>query len=147
MVEKSYQNKRLKKEFVAEFSYSPGLCSNTYRMVVLRKEVSVSKAQQKLFDESPYFFYITNVPNEEQSAEEIVFGANKRCDQENIISQLKGMGTLAAPLHSCYRQVIEGTAFLIWAGANTSIPSNDAVSPCYPTYPVHIHPSLRNIRG
>ena len=37
---------------------------------------------------------------EERAAEEIVFGANKRCDQENIISQLKGMGALAAPLHS-----------------------------------------------
>ncbi len=49
---------------------------------------------------SPYFFYITNVRKEEQSAEELVFAANKRCDQENIISQLKGMGALAAPLHS-----------------------------------------------
>jgi hypothetical protein len=26
--------KRLEKEFVAEFDYSPGLCGHTYRMVV-----------------------------------------------------------------------------------------------------------------
>ena len=100
MVEKGYQNQRLEKEFVAEFPDSPGKCGNACRIVALPKEVSVSKGQEKLFDESPYFFYITNVRKEEQSAKEIVFAANKRSDQENIISQLKGMGALAAPLHS-----------------------------------------------
>ena len=89
MVEKGYQNQRLEKEFVAEFPDSPGKCGNTCRIVALPKEVSVSKGQQKLFDGSQYFFCITNVPKEERAAEEIVFGANKRCDQDKIISQLK----------------------------------------------------------
>jgi len=100
VVEKEYTNKRLENEFVAEFDYSPGNCEHTYRMVVLRKEVAVTKGEQKLFDESPYFFYITNISSDEMTTAEIVGESNKRCDQENIISQGKQMGALAAPLHS-----------------------------------------------
>ena len=100
VIEKEYTNKRLEQEFVAEFDYSPGLCGHTYRMVVLRKQIAVSKGQQKLFDDSPYFFYITNIPCEELTAAEIVGESNQRCDQENIVSQLKQMGALSAPLHT-----------------------------------------------
>lgn len=100
VIEKEYANKRLEKEFVAEFSYSPGGCRHTYRMIVLRKQVSVTKGQQKLFDDSPYFFYITNVSSQVKTADKIVFESNKRCDQENIISQGKQMGAISAPLHS-----------------------------------------------
>ena len=108
MVEKGYQNQRLEKEFVAEFPDSPGKCGNTCRIVALPKEVSVSKGQQKLFDGSQYFFCITNVPKEERAAEEIVFGANKRCDQDKIISQLKAWE------HSrrhCMRRSVMGPAW------------------------------------
>lgn len=100
MVEKEYTNKRLEKEFVAEFDYSPGKCKHTYRMVVLRKQVAVMTGEQKLFDDSPYFFYITNISSSEMTVEEIVGESNQRCDQENIISQGKQMGALAAPLHT-----------------------------------------------
>jgi hypothetical protein len=100
VVEKEYKNKRLEKEFVAEFPYSPGKCDQPYRMIVLHKQVSVTKEQRKLIDDSPYFFYITNVSQAEKSAEEIVLESNKRCDQENIISQGKQMGAFAAPLHT-----------------------------------------------
>lgn len=100
VVEKEYLNKRLEKEFVAEFDYSPGKCQHTYRMVVLRKHIAVTKGDQKLFDDSPYFFYITNITSKELSVEQIVGESNQRCDQENIISQLKQMGALSAPLHS-----------------------------------------------
>lgn len=100
VVEKEYTNKRLEKEFVAEFDYSPGKCRHTYRMVVLRKQVAVMKGEQKLIDDSPYFFYITNISSSEMAVEEIVGESNKRCDQENIISQGKQMGALAAPLHT-----------------------------------------------
>jgi Transposase DDE domain group 1 len=100
VIEKEYTNKRLEKEFVAEFDYSPGLCGHTYRVVVLRKQIAVTKGQQKLFDDSPYFFYITNISREDLSAEAIVGESNQRCDQENIISQLKQMGALSAPLHT-----------------------------------------------
>jgi hypothetical protein len=100
VIENEYTNKRLEKEFVAEFDYSPGLCGHTYRMVVLSTQIAVTKGQQKLFDDSPYFFYITNITSEELSVEEIVGESNQRCDQENIISQLKQMGALSAPLHT-----------------------------------------------
>ena len=100
VVEKEYTNKRLEKEFVAEFDYSPGKCKHTYRMVVLRKQVAVTKGEQHLFDTSPYFFYITNITSDELSAEQIVGESNQRCDQENIISQAKQMGALSAPLHT-----------------------------------------------
>lgn len=100
VVENEYTNKRLEKEFVAEFDYSPGKCKHTYRMVVLRKQVAVMKGEQKLIDDSAYFFYITNISGSEMTVEEIVGESNKRCDQENIISQGKEMGALAAPLHT-----------------------------------------------
>lgn len=99
VIEKEYKNKRLEKEFIAEFDYQPTVCHRSYRMVVLRKEVSVSKGQLKLFDESPYFFYITNLPKKTSPARTIVKQSNDRCDQENIIAQLKDMGALSAPLH------------------------------------------------
>ena len=100
VVEKEYTNKRLEQEFVAEFDDSPGKCQHTYRMVVLKKQVAVMKGVQKLFDDSPYFFYITNISSTELTTAEIVFESNQRCDQENIISQGKAMGAFAAPLHT-----------------------------------------------
>ena len=56
-------------------------------MVVLRKKISVEKGQEKLFEEYAYFFYITN--DRTSPAEEIIYSANDRCDQENLIEQLK----------------------------------------------------------
>lgn len=100
VVDKGYKNKRLEQEFVAEFEYSPSLCRRKYRVIVLRKQITVSKGQQKLFDTSPYFFYLTNIPASEQTAAEIVGQSNQRCDQENILSQLKQLGALSAPLHT-----------------------------------------------
>jgi hypothetical protein len=80
-------------------------------MIVFHKQVSVTKGQRKLIDDSPFFFYITNVSSTEKSAEEIVLEANKRCDQENIISQGKQMGAFTAPLHS----TISNGAYMVMA--------------------------------
>lgn len=41
-----------------------------------------------LFDDYRYFFYLTN--DQDRSAAEIVFDANQRCNQENLLAQLKG---------------------------------------------------------
>lgn len=98
VVEKEYENKRLKREWIAEFDYQPGKCSQTYRVVAVRKEIEITKGQQKLFDDTPYLFYITNEPRSHKSDRQIVFAANDRCDQENTISQMKACGGLAAPL-------------------------------------------------
>jgi hypothetical protein len=66
-----------------------------YRMVVVRKNLSVEKGEQVLFDDVRYFFYITNITD--LSAAEIVFLANDRCDQENLIEQLKSGVSAMAP--------------------------------------------------
>lgn len=111
VVKKGYTNKRLEQEFVAEFDYQPTACKHTYRVVVLRKQVGVSAGQQKLFDDSPYFFYITNVSESDASPREVVGESNQRCDQENIISQLKAMGALAAPLSD----LVSNGAYMVMA--------------------------------
>jgi len=112
-----YENKQLKREWVAEFDYQPGKCSRSYRVVVVRKEIEVTKGQQWLFDDEPYFFYISNADRSEKSARQIVFAANDRCDQENTISQLKACGALAAPLHD----LVSNGAYMVIASLAWSL--------------------------
>jgi hypothetical protein len=57
--ERGYENIRLKSEQVAEFTYRPGQCGQAYRVVVVRKNLSVEKGEKWLFDEVRYFFYIS----------------------------------------------------------------------------------------
>ncbi len=99
VVEKEYRNLRLVGEEVAEFDYRPSKCDRAYRMVVVRKEIQITRGQQRLFEdeEDRYFFFITNVPASEMPAREIVRESNQRCDQENHIAQLKECA-LVAPL-------------------------------------------------
>ena len=42
-----------------------------------------------LFYERRFFFYITDVRKADLSAEDVVFQSNARCNQENLIEQLK----------------------------------------------------------
>jgi hypothetical protein len=48
--EREYKNIRLLSEDVAEFEYRPTQCKKTYRMVVVRKNLSVEKDERRLFD-------------------------------------------------------------------------------------------------
>jgi hypothetical protein len=65
--------------------------------VILRKTILVKEGQRLLFPEIRYFFYLTNVDT--MSPTEVVGDANKRCQQENLIGQLKsGMNALRMPL-------------------------------------------------
>jgi hypothetical protein len=106
--EREYTNIRLRSEDVAEFRYRPVACKEDYRMVVVRKNLSVEKGAAVLFDDIRYFFYITN--DWDKRKEEIVFFANDRCNQENVISQLKsGVGALRMPssdLHSNWAYMV-----------------------------------------
>jgi hypothetical protein len=77
VVQKEFQNIKLVSEHVAEFSYRPTACRRAYRMVVLRKNLSVEKGEQVLFDDLRYFFYLTN--DETSPPGEIVTLANGRC--------------------------------------------------------------------
>jgi len=97
VVEREYENLVLHAEHVAHFSYQPKKCKRAYRVIVLRKEIKVSKGTQLLFDEYRYFFYITNIKG--KSATEVVFFCNDRCDQENLIGELKsGLHALRMPM-------------------------------------------------
>lgn len=95
--EREFKNKRLVREYVAEFSYRPVKCQQDYRVIVVWKSLEVYQGQTKLFDDTVCFFYITNDWTSPQ--EKIVFHANDRCDQENLIEQHKnGVQALKAPL-------------------------------------------------
>jgi len=97
VVARQFQNIRLGSEDVAEFNYQPRACQEVYRMVVVRKNLSVAKGERRLFDDVRYFFYITN--DWVRDAAEIVFLANDRCHQENLLAQLHhGVRALQAPV-------------------------------------------------
>lgn len=94
--QREFENLRLVSEDVAEFDYRPTACSKAYRIVVVRKNISVEKGEQVLFPHERYFFYITN--ERDGTAAEVVYEANDRCNQENHIAQLKAVRALHAPL-------------------------------------------------
>jgi hypothetical protein len=94
--ERGYKNLRLNSEQVVEFEYQPGKCKRPYRVIALRKNITVERGELALFDEIRYFFYITN--DRTMTPAEVVFEANQRCNQENLIEQLKnGVRALHAP--------------------------------------------------
>jgi hypothetical protein len=96
-VARAFKNLRLEAEDVAEFPYQPTACTKPYRMVVVRKNISVEQGDQRLFDEIRYFFYLTN--DHEAGAADVVFLANDRCNQENLIDQLKhGVAAMRMPV-------------------------------------------------
>ena len=96
VIERGYKNLHLEYEEFAEVEYSPTKCEKSYRLVMCRKTISVKKGQQLLMPETRYFFYLTN--DRELSAAEIVFESNARCNQENLIGNLKSMNALRMPL-------------------------------------------------
>lgn len=114
--EKGYKNIRLCAEHVAEFLYRPQQCERDYRMIVLKKNLSIEKGERHLFDDVRYFFYITNELS--CSMEEVVFEANARCNQENLFEQLKfGVHALRAPSHD----LVSNGAYMVIAALAWSL--------------------------
>lgn len=114
--DREFENLRLVKEYVAEFEYSPTLCQKTYRVVVVWKDLEVTQGQKKLFDDARCFFYITN--DRKATAEEIVFDANDRSNQENLIQQHKsGVRSLTAPVDT----LVSNWAYMVMAGLAWSL--------------------------
>jgi hypothetical protein len=110
VIERNFDNIRLNSEQVAEFEYRPGKCTKTYRMVVVRKNLSIEKGETVLFDDIRYFFYITT--RRDLTAAEVVEHANKRCNQENVIAQLKnGVNAMRMPV----RDLNSNWAYMIMA--------------------------------
>jgi hypothetical protein len=97
--EREYRNLRLEREDVAEFEHRPNKASRSYRFVALRKTIIEEKGQRCLGQSYRYFFYVTN--DREMTCEQVVREANGRCNQENLLSQLKsGVQALRAPLNT-----------------------------------------------
>jgi hypothetical protein len=95
---KGYRNKVLVGESIAEFEYQPSKCAKSYRVVALRKNISEQQGETVLFEEVKYFFFITN--RIDLSATEVVGLAHGRCDQENVIEQLKnGVNAMRMPVN------------------------------------------------
>jgi len=94
---REFTNIKLVKEDVAEFDYRPTHCRHTYRVIVVRKELEVLKGQNLLQEDRRYLFYLTD--DRRTEARSLVFKANDRCNQENLIEQLKnGTHSLRAPV-------------------------------------------------
>ena len=98
VADREYLNLQLNYEDVAEFDYRPGKCERAYRVIALRKNISRARGEHALIEEIRYFFYITT--RTDLTAEQVVQLANERCDQENVIEQLKnGVNALRVPLY------------------------------------------------
>jgi len=101
ITERGYDKLILEEEHVAEVDYRPHKCGRSYRLIILRKKIRVEKGQQHLFDQVRYLFYITNVRTDALTPSAVVYEANDRCNQENLIEQLKnGVHALRMPSDS-----------------------------------------------
>jgi hypothetical protein len=110
IITREFKNLRLEAESVADFPYQPTACAKTYRMVVVRKNISVEQGEHRLFDEIRYFFYLTN--DRETAAAAVVFLANDRCNQENLIDQLNhGVGAMRMPVDT----LLSNWAYMVMA--------------------------------
>ena len=95
---------------MAEVRYTPAACAKSYRLVVLRKTIAVERGQQRLFDEVRWFFYLSNEWGKSEAW--TVADANGRCNQENLIAQLKGgVKALALPVDS----LVSNWAYMVMA--------------------------------
>jgi hypothetical protein len=113
--ERNYKVLRQTAQDVVEFSYRPGNCQRDYRVLALRKNISVERGENVLFCEYRYFFYITN--DSDMTADEVIDQARQRCDQENLISQLKSdVRALHAPVNTlCANWAYMTMAALAWS--------------------------------
>jgi Transposase DDE domain group 1 len=116
VAERQFETLKLIGEEVAEFGYRPVACKKTYRVVVLRKKLVVETGQLRLFEPDRYFFWITN--DRTTPASGMVFLANDRCDQENLIAQLKsGVKALAMPVDG----LVSNWAYMVMASLAWSL--------------------------
>jgi hypothetical protein len=114
--EREFENIHLDSEHVAEFEYTPSSCKKSYRIVVCRKNLSIQRGVKEIVDDIRYFFYITN--EREPSASEVVFEANDRCNQENLIAQLKsGVRSMKMPVDN----LVSNWAYMVMAALAWSL--------------------------
>ena len=114
--ERGFETIHTEEEMVAEFNYRPVACDRDYRVIVLRKRLATDKGQMRLFEEYRYFFFITN--DRELTADQVVLTAGKRCNQENLVSQLKtGVHALTTPVDN----LVSNWAYMVMASLAWSL--------------------------
>ena len=110
VVQKGYLNRKLVAEHVSDITYQPNQCGQKYRLVIVRKNISVQRSERVLIEEVKYLFYLTN--RWDLSVEQIVGLANGRCDQENVIEQLKnGVNAMRMPVDD----LVSNWAYMVMA--------------------------------
>ena len=111
--EREYKHLVLDDEVYAEFAYRPGKCIRDYRVVVLKKTIRIEQGNLLLVPETRYFFYISNAPKREMTARRIIRHANERCNQENLIEQMKnGVHAMRMPCDT----LLDNDAYMVIAG-------------------------------
>ena len=97
VVAHGFESKRTEEEMVASFEYQPTACSKPYRIIALRKNLTIARGEDALIDDLMLFFFITN--DRRTSPAQLVLSANDRCNQENLNAQLKsGVKALRMPV-------------------------------------------------
>lgn len=110
--QREFKNIDLLNEHVAETKYRPAKCKREYRLIIVSKELEISQGRRVLFEEENWrcFFYLTN--DWDTPASELVLKANDRCNQENLIKQLKhGVRALTSPVDN----LVSNWAYMVMA--------------------------------
>jgi hypothetical protein len=128
------------REDVAVVAYRPTACQESYRLVIVRQTIAVEKGQARLFDEIRYRFYLTN--DREGTGRDLVFKANDRCDQENLIAQLKGG---AHALRAAVDNLVSNWAYMVMTALAWNLKAWFALS--VPEHPRHREAHRAQKRG
>ena len=97
VVAREFKNSACVSEKVAEFEYRPTACRQSYRLVVVRKNLSVEKGEQRALRRLPLLLLHHQRPRQFGGRDRLP--ANDRCNQENLHAQLKhGVRALQAPV-------------------------------------------------
>ncbi len=128
--ERGYETLTRVREDVAVVAYRPTACQESYRLIIVRQTILVEKGQMRLLDEIRYRFYLTN--DREGTGRELVFKANDRCDQENLIAQLKGG---AHALRAAVDNLVSNWAYMVMTALAWNLKAWFALS--VPEHPRH----------
>jgi DDE family transposase len=128
------------REDVAEVVYQPTACHRAYRLIVVRQTILVEKGQLRLLEEIRYRFHLTN--DRKATPRELVFKANDRCDQENLIAQLKGG---AHALRAAVDNLVSNWAYMVMTALAWNLKAWWALS--VPEHPRHKEAHREQKRG
>ncbi len=128
--ERGFKTLTRTREDVTVVAYRPTACRKSYRLVIVRQTIMVEKGQLRLLDEVRYRFYLTN--DRTRTGRDLVFKANDRCDQEDLIAQLKGG---AHALRAAVDNLVSNWAYMVMTALAWNLKAWFALS--VPEHPRH----------